>query len=80
MAKALFINRNDLVNKTPLGGNVDADKFLQFVEIAQETHIQNYLGTKLYDKISADIVAGTLAGDYADLVTNYVKPMLFISR
>lgn len=76
MAKALFINRNDLVNKTPLGGNVDADKFLQFVEIAQETHIQNYLGTKLYEKISADIVAGTLAGNYQALVTDYVKPML----
>lgn len=76
MSKALFISRNDLVNKTPLGGNVDADKFLQFVEIAQETHIQNFLGTQLYDKISADINAGTLAGNYLALVTNYVKPML----
>ena len=76
MSKALFISRNDLVNKTPLGGNVDADKFLQFVEIAQETHIQNFLGTELYDKISTDINAGTLAGNYLSLITDYVKPML----
>jgi len=76
MAKALFISRNDLVSKTPLGGNVDADKFMQFVEIAQETHIQNYLGTKLYDKISTDILASNLSGNYLTLVTSYVKPML----
>lgn len=74
--KALFISRNDLVNKTSLGGNVDADKFLQFVEFAQETHIQNYLGTDLYNKIAADIAASSLSGDYQTLVTNYVKPML----
>jgi len=76
MAKALFISRNDLVNKTSLGGNVDADKFLQFVEFAQETHIQNYLGTDLYNKIASDIAASTLSGVYQTLVTNYVKPML----
>lgn len=76
MAKALFISRNDLVNKTPLGGNVDADKILPFVEVAQETHIQSLLGTDLYDKISADIVAGNLTGDYLNLVNTYVKPVL----
>lgn len=76
MAKALFISRNDLINKTLIGGNVDADKFLQFVEIAQETHIQNYLGTDLYNKIASDIAASTLTGDYQTLVNTYVKPML----
>lgn len=76
MAKALLISRNDLINKTLIGGNVDADKFLQFVEIAQETHIQNYLGTDLYNKITGDITTSSLTGDYQTLVTNYVKPML----
>jgi|SRR6056297_96465 len=76
MAKALFISREDLVSKTVLGGNVDSDKFLQFVETAQETHIQNYLGTDLFDKISADINAGTLTGDYRSLVEEYIKPMV----
>ena len=76
MAKAIFISRDDIVKKTALGGNVDADKFLQFVEIAQETHIQNYLGTELYNKISTDILASNLTGDYLELNTTYVKPML----
>jgi hypothetical protein len=51
MAKVLFIKRDDIVRNSVLSGNVDSDKFLQFIEIAQEIHIQNYLGTKLYDKL-----------------------------
>ena len=76
MATALFIKREDLVRNTALGGNVDTDKFIQFIKIAQEIHIQNYLGTKLYDKISSDIIAGTLTGNYLSLVTSYIQPML----
>lgn len=76
MAKAIFINRNDIVSKTALGGNVDSDKFLQFVEIAQDTDLQNYLGTDLYDKMSTDITGSGLSGDYLELNTNYIKPML----
>jgi hypothetical protein len=68
MAIALFITRTDLVRNSILDGNVDTDKFIQFIKIAQEIHVKNYLGSKLYNKISADIVAGTLSGDYLDLV------------
>ena len=76
MATALFISRTDLVKNTILSGNVDTDKFIQFIKISQEIHIQNYLGSKLYNKISADVIAGTLAGDYLTLVTDYIQPML----
>jgi hypothetical protein len=76
MATALWIKREDLVRQTALGGNVDTDKFIQFIKIAQEIHIQNYTGTKLYDKISDDIIAGTLANPYLALVNDYLQPML----
>ena len=76
MATALFINREDIVRNTAMSGNVDTDKFIQWIKVAQEIHIQNYLGTKLYDRISADILAGTLSGDYLSLVNTYVQPML----
>ena len=62
MATALFIRRDDLVRNTFLSGNVDTDKFIQFIKIAQEIHVQQYLGSKLYDRISTDIIAGTLTG------------------
>lgn len=76
MATALFITRTDLVKNTILDGNVDTDKFIQFIKIAQEIHVQNYIGTDLYDKISADIIADTLTGDYLTLVNKYIQPML----
>ncbi len=76
MATPLFIKRSDIVKNTALSGNVDPDKFLQFVKLAQEIHIQDFLGTDLYDKISNDIIASTLSGDYLDLVNEYVQPML----
>lgn len=76
MAQALFITRNDLVKYTAINGNVDSDKFLQFVKISQDIHIQNYLGTDLFNKISNDIIASSLSGDYLNLVNDYIKPMV----
>lgn len=76
MATALFIKREDLVRNSILDGNVDTDKFIQYIKIAQEIHIRNYLGTDLYNKISADIISSSLSGDYLDLVNTYIQPML----
>lgn len=76
MPSAIFIKRSDLVNNTALSGSIDTDKFIQFIKIAQDIHIQNYLGTDLYNKISADIIADELSGDYLTLVNDYIQPML----
>lgn len=80
MAKAIFITNKDLVRNTIVDGNVDINKFIQFIKLAQDIHIQNYLGSDLYDKISALIIAGTLNPidnpDYVILVDEYIKPML----
>lgn len=76
MAQALFVTRKDIVKFTAVSGGLDTDKFIQYIKIAQDIHIQNFLGTDLYNKISADILADTLSGDYLSLVTDHVKPML----
>jgi hypothetical protein len=76
MAEALLITRSDLVRFTTVNGNVDTDKFIQYIKIAQDIHIQNYLGTDLLNKIKADIIATTLTGNYETLVETYIKPML----
>ena len=76
-ATVLFINRNDLVKNTIIDGNVQADKLMHFVKIAQEIHIQHYLGTDLYDKIGSLINANTIAGTvYETLLVEHVQPML----
>ena len=76
MAEALLITRDDLVRLTALGGNVDTDKFIQFIKVAQDIHIQGYLGTKLLDKIKQDIEDDTLIDPYLTLLVKYIKPML----
>ena len=74
--QALFVTREDIVKFTAMNGNVDTDKFIQFVKIAQDIHIQNYLGTKLFNKINDDIVSNTLASPYTTLLSKYIKPMV----
>ena len=78
--KALFVTIQDIKQKSIISGNVDPDKIIQFVEVAQDTHIQNYLGGKLYSKLQELIIANTLGdagnSDYKTLVDDYVKPML----
>lgn len=80
MSKALFITTKDLKQRSIISGNVDPDKIVQFIEVAQDTHIQNYLGGKLYKKLQTLITGGTIndAGnaDYKNLLNTYVKPML----
>jgi len=74
--KALFIDHKDLVRHTPISGNLDFDRLVQYVEIAQDIHIQGLLGTRLYNKLQSDILANSLSGNYATLVSTYIKPTL----
>jgi hypothetical protein len=74
--KALLITTDDMLRYSNLSGNVDTDKFIQYIGIAQDIHIQRLLGTDLLEKIQADIIASSLSGNYLTLVTNWVKPAL----
>lgn len=74
---ALFITRNDLIKQTPLQGSIDADRLIYFVRTAQEKYILNLLGTVLYYKLQADILAQTpFTGIYEILMNDHVKPTL----
>ena len=78
MATILFIDRTDLVRNSILDGNVDTDKFIFFIKTAQEIHIQNYLGTKMYEGLTAAIKAGidlAVNARWKLLLDDYVVPM-----
>jgi len=78
--KALFITVKDLKAKSIISGNTDADKLIHFIEVAQDIHIQNYLGGRLYDKMQALIISNEMDlpinSDYKLLRDDYIKPML----
>ena len=79
MAKALFITTKDIKRYSVLSGSVDPDKFIYMVEIAQDTEVQNYLGTQLLEKIQDLILSGTINdpanASYKTLLETYIKPM-----
>ena len=80
MATVLFIYRTDLVRNSILDGSVDTDKFIQFIKISQQINIQNYLGSKLYDKYTLIISNGDINtapfADYKELLNDYIQPLL----
>ena len=77
--KALFISSTELKKKSFIDGSVDSNKLLQYIELAQDIHIQNYLGGRLYKHIEQLIVDGTISDAsnsiYKDLLDDYIKPM-----
>lgn len=70
MAEALLISRKDVVKFTAMNGNVDTDNFIQFVKIAQDIHIQNYLGTDLLQKIQSEILLAAIGKPTVITVSN----------
>jgi len=78
--KALFISVADLKKRSMIEGNVDSSKIVQYIEVAQDLHIQNYLGGKLYKKMQQLVVSGDIVDldntNYKTLLDDYIKPML----
>tara|TARA_R100001460_G_scaffold26850_4_gene54407 strand:- start:1882 stop:2388 length:507 start_codon:yes stop_codon:yes gene_type:complete len=78
MATTLFINRTDLIRNSIMDGNVDTDKFIQFIKIAQEIDVQQIIGTKMYDGLTAAIPNIDLPANarWKTVLDDYIAPML----
>ncbi len=76
MATVILLSTDKLKKNTPLQENIDDDILKPYIQRAQVTYIQQYLGTDLYDKILSDVQAGTIAGVYKTLLDDYIQPVL----
>lgn len=79
--KALFISRDDLVRYTPISGNLDFDRVVQYIEIAQDIHVHELLGTNLYESLQAYVIEKetsrpVINDGYEELLVKYIKPTL----
>jgi hypothetical protein len=74
--KALFITLKEIKRKSIIDGNLDSDKIIQFIEVAQDTYIQTQLGTKLYDQLQSEVINDTVTSVNQTLIDSYIKPML----
>jgi hypothetical protein len=80
MAYALLISTEDVKKFTITNGNLDADDFIEYIKISQDITIQNYLGSRLYEKLQELILSNEINDvgylPYKTLLTTYIKPML----
>jgi hypothetical protein len=76
MANIYLIDYSELTNATPLGGNIDVDRYKFCILDAQNSKIKELLGDTLYTKIETDYDNETLAGNYLTLYNEFVKPIL----
>jgi hypothetical protein len=76
MKTVLFIDRNQLVTRTVVGGNINPDKLMPHVYTAQNKFIWPILGTVLYEKLQSDVINGTLTGVYQKLIDEYITDTL----
>lgn len=72
----LLIQTDDLKRFSSLSGNLDDDKLIQFIKIAQDIHLQNYLGTDLLNALLDGVENTNLTANETALINNYVKDML----
>jgi len=70
--EALIISEEVFKALSPVSGDLDWNYVWPNILATQDKWIQPTLGQKLYEKLMTEIDAGTLAGDYKDLVEDYV--------
>lgn len=80
--ETIIVTPQEIVKKTPLGGNVDTDKYVFLIPDQQRFVLEPILGTALLEKILNDITLSgidSLTGHYATIVNNYCKDILINS-
>lgn len=75
MVTALFCSENWIKTRTPINANVDVSLIVPFLVSAQDLWIQPIVGTALYDRLMAGIVASNLTADETALL-DLLRPAL----
>jgi hypothetical protein len=74
--EVLLVRTSEITAFTPMGGNVDIDRYKPCILNVQNMVIEPILGKYLYAKIKTDFVNDDLAGDYLNLYESYLKPII----
>ncbi len=82
--KPNLLSKSNIAKETIIGGNVDIDKLVPHIKIAQDGFLKELLGKTLYDKICLDFSktydnigsGSTLSGLYLEMFEDFIVPML----
>lgn len=74
--ETLLIKPEEITQFTPMGGNVDIDKYTPCIYDVQKLVIEPLLGCELYNKIKTDYKNNALTGKYLELYDDHLKPIM----
>ena len=75
-SRADFISIAYLKENTALQDNIDDSILSPFITKAQDTHLQQVLGTTFYEHLQSQVIADTLTSVEKLLIELYIQPML----
>lgn len=76
MTTTFLISEAKVRNFTSLNNSVDSELIKNCIRTAQDYHLQNIIGTVLYDKLLSDVDSSSLTGAYKTLVDDYIQDFL----
>lgn len=68
----LLISADILKERTAVHTNIDEKLIFPTIKVCQDMFIHPLLGSALYNKIVTDVEAGSITGDYKDLLDDYI--------
>lgn len=71
-----FISTQYLKDNTAIQSNVDNTLLEPYILKAQDTHIQQILGTNYYVHLGNAVVSSSLSAIETDLIKNYIQPAI----
>lgn len=72
----LLLSVEILKERTAIHGNIDEKLLYPEIKAAQDMYVHPILGTALYNKIINDVDAGSITGDYKNLLDDYILDCL----
>jgi hypothetical protein len=76
MTDVLLISEAKVRQFTDINQSVDTELIKNNIRTAQDYYLQSIIGTNLYNKLTDDVKAGTLTGNYQTLLDDYIQDYL----
>lgn len=73
MAQVYFIDVTYFQQNTTINDQVESNMITPALRVAQDKHAENYLGTRLFNKLKQDIEDDSLTGIYQTILVDYLK-------
>jgi hypothetical protein len=76
MEVVLFITPAEVRERTSLDSNVDENKIINTIILAQDITLEPLLGSVMFDDIKAQVIADTLTAEYRTLIDQHMRKVL----